>query len=332
MEFLITDVNAVERGYLIHKGIDMDIGKDNDFEIEIDINSYDPEKHQKGCQFFCPGTEYGGVIRILNPDTSQQVLKLGGSTWRGMINQKAAEPPAGQDYLYLTGEANMVIRQLFTEVGISDFFVVPDEDSEIIFDNYQAPLQEMLLDVIQEALEDIGGRINITYVEGETGRDGYVEVKAVNITDYSADVEFSQDVNVDVDIKDNGNGTNHLICLGKGELSQRTRVDLYAWPDGSIQKTPYYTGIDEIESYYEYSSAEDVETLESYGRKRLKEEMNSVEMRTSVNSVLDLEIGDIAGGRDRITGLKMKSPVVQKIIKVAGNGITEITPKLKGED
>ena len=116
MEFVITDVNAVEKGYLAHKGIDIDIGVDNDFEIEVDINSYDPEIHQKGCSFFCPGTEYGGIIRIFNPVTSQQTIKLGGSTWRGMINQKALEPPTDQDYRYLNGEANAVIRSIFSEM------------------------------------------------------------------------------------------------------------------------------------------------------------------------------------------------------------------------
>ena len=169
-------------------------------------------------------------------------------------------------------------------------------------------------------------------MRGNSGRDGYVEVKVVAITDYSSIAEYSQDGNVNVDITDYGNGTNHLICLGKGELAQRTRVDLYAWPDGSIQKTQYYTGIDEIESYYDYGSAEDAAVLETYGRKRLKEEMNYTEMSMSVNSGQYLEIGDIVGGRERITGLKMKSPVVQKIVKVSGNGITTISPKVKGED
>lgn len=332
MEFIVTDTNAVEKGYLVHKGIDIDIGVDNDFEIEVDINSYNPEIHQKGCSFFCPGTEYGGIIRIFNPVTSQQVIKLGGSTWRGILNQKALEPPTGQDYRYLNGEANAVIRSIFSEMGISGLFVVPDVDSGYTFDNYQVPLQEMLLDVLQEALEPLGARIDIAYRQGNSGRDGYVEVKVVAITDYSSVAEYSQDGNVNVDIKDYSNGTNHLICLGKGELSQRTRVDLYAWPDGSIQKTQYYTGIDEIESYYDYSSAEDATALETYGRKRLKEEMNYTEMNVSVNSGQYLEIGDIVGGRERITGLKMKSPVVQKIIKVSGNGITKITPKVKGED
>ena len=43
--------------------------------------------------------------------------------------------------------------------------------------------------------------------------------------------------------------------------------------DGSIGKTPYYTGLEENEAVYEFSSA-DKEKLEEDGAKRLKELQN----------------------------------------------------------
>lgn len=332
MEFIITNNQGMEEAYLAHKGVDIDIGVDNDFEIEIGINSYDPVIHAENCRFFCPGTEYGGIIKNIGPVTSQNVIKLGGSTWRGKMNQKALNPPSGADYRYLDGEANAVIGALLVELGLSDIFVASSSNSGFAFNNYKVPLQTMFLDAIVEALEKIGGRIEISYEEGEANSSGYALVSAVPIIDYSDTIEYSQDSNVNVDITDYRSGTNHLICLGQGELSQRTRVDLYAWPDGSIQKIPCYTGMDEIEEYYDYSSAEDVTVLEEYGRKRLQERMNYVQAKMSVDNAEHLEIGDIVGARERITGMKTSSPVVQKIIQVDGNGITKITPKLKGED
>lgn len=332
MEFIITDNQGREEGYLLHDGIDIDIGLDNDFEIEIPLRHYDKKIHNENCRFFSSGTEYGGIIKIIEPVASMDVLKLGGSTWRGMLERVALEPKSGDDYRYLNGEANVQIGLLISELGLSDLFVASNEDSGMTFDNYRIPLQSMLQSALVTALEALGGRLNISYREGEPNGIGYVLVSAVPAIDYSESIEFSQDGNVNIDLKNYKNGVNHLICLGQGELSARTRVDLYAWPDGSIQKTPYYTGIDKIDAYYEYSSAEDATVLEEYGRKRLQEEMNYMEMNESVGSIEYLEIGDIVSGRERFTGMKIKSPVVQKIVQVDGRGVTKVMPKLKGED
>ena len=60
------------------------------------------------------------------------------------------------------------------------------------------------------------------------------------------------------------------MCLGKGELAQRTVIDLYADESGNVSKTQSMFGIDEVERAYDYSSAEDAD-LEQEGIKRLKE-------------------------------------------------------------
>lgn len=331
MEFIITNNRGEEEGYLRHKGIDIDIGVDNDFEIEIDIGAYDESICGEGCQFFNPGTEYGGIIKNVNPVTKEKVVRLSGSTWRGKLNQTALEPDSGQDYKILNGNANVVMNSLFEECGISDLFVARAEKSEFEFNAYQCPLHVMLADGLAAALEKIGARLSLAYLQGPPNGTGYVRVEAVPIVDYSNTIEFSQDSNINVDILDYKNGVNHLICLGKGELSNRTRIDLYAWPDGTIKKQPYYTGLDMHEEFYEYTSAEDALTLEEYGRKRLAETMNYQQMKVSVENAEYLELGDIIAGRDRITGMTIKSPVVQKIVKVESNGRTTMTPKLKGE-
>ena len=48
-------------------------------------------------------------------------------------------------------------------------------------------------------------------------------------------------------------------------------MDLFAWPDGSIHKEQYYTGIDLVEQYYENTTVDTVEELEEEGRKKLEE-------------------------------------------------------------
>ena len=49
----------------------------------------------------------------------------------------------------------------------------------------------------------------------------------------------------------------------------------------------------------------------------------------SVENV-DLEIGDIVGGREYVTGMELRQPVIQKIFKKDSDGIS-IQYKLKGE-
>ena len=142
---------------------------------------------------------------------------------------------------------------------------------------------------------------------------------------------MSEDGNVKLNILDYQNGVNHLICYGKGELQERQRVDLYAWPDGSIRKEQYYTGIDLIEQYYENTSAETVQELEEDAREKMLELINYKQLRISVSD-MDLELGDIVGGRERVTGIYMTAPVVRKIVSVTGTGRTSSEYKLKGED
>ncbi len=331
MEFIVTDKYGREEGYLRHKGVDMDIGADNDFEVEIGIDFYDEKIHGEGCRFFCLGTEYGGVIKKLNPVTKEGVVKLGGSTWRGILNHIAMEPRKEQNYRVLDGEANKVIGSLLKEYGLSDLFTASSKNSGFSFSNYQCKLHMLLADGLSEALNVLGARLKLSYIGGEANDAGYVLVEAAPIIDYSDSIEFSQDSNTNVDAVDYRNGVNHLICLGKGELKNRVRVDLYAWPDGSIRKQQYYKGVDLHEAYYDYGSAEDAAVLEEYGRKRLLENMNYKQVKISVENSEYLELGDIVCGRDWVTGLTVKEPVIQKILQVEADGSAKVTPKLKGE-
>lgn len=150
------------------------------------------------------------------------------------------------------------------------------------------------------------------------------------IVDHSEQIEISKDGNVKLNILDYQNGVNHLICYGQGEGTSRQRVDLYAWPDGSIRKTQYYTGIDLIEQYYENTSVDTVQELEEEAREKFTDLINYKQLKISVSD-MDLELGDLVGGRERITGIYMKAPVVRKIVSITGKGRVSIEYKLKGE-
>ena len=149
--------------------------------------------------------------------------------------------------------------------------------------------------------------------------------------DHSSNIELNEDGSVKLNILDCQNGVNHLICLGAGELEQRQQVDLYAWPDGSIRKEQYYTGIDLIEQYYENTTVDTLAELEEEGRDKFEELKNYKQLKISVDDT-DLELGDVIGGRERITNIYMAAPVIRKIVDVTGKGRTSISYKLKGEE
>ena len=102
--------------------------------------------------------------------------------------------------------------------------------------------------------------------------------------------------------------------------------------DDTVEKEQYYTGIEEITETYDYSSAEEPELVEK-GTERLKELMNSKKFEVDIeeNIETDMQIGDIVGGRDYITGITVKKPIVGKIYTYK-NGAEKIEYKIKGDD
>ena len=107
-------------------------------------------------------------------------------------------------------------------------------------------------------------------------------------------------------------------------------IHLYVQVDGSIGKTQYYKGLDEISAVYENTSTETAE-LEKSATKKLQDLMNKMTFQMDVAKLgIKVEIGDIVGGRDYLTGMYMSKPV-ENIIYEITNGEETITYKLEGE-
>jgi len=163
-------------------------------------------------------------------------------------------------------------------------------------------------------------KMKIQYIQQSTGAAGFVLISAVPVVDYSEEIELSQDSRINFAIRFKKDIVNHLIVLGDGELTARKVLNLYLHPDGSIQKTPYYTGIDEIAEVYEYTGSEDLETD---GISHFKELIETNSLTMDIASLgIDVSIGDVVGSRDYITGLTAKKPLASVI--VTDNGKTSI--------
>ena len=146
---------------------------------------------------------------------------------------------------------------------------------------------------------------------------------------YSEEIELSQDSRLNFRMKDKRNGVNHLVVGGKGEMQDRNVLHLYVQEDGSIGKTQYYFGIDEIAEFYENTST-DTEDLESKAIERLQSIMNKQNFEMDVEKLgIDVAIGDIIGGRDYRTGMSMKKPLENIVVKIS-EGTIEKEYKLEG--
>ena len=247
-----------------------------------------------------------------------------------MLDKKIIRPLAGQDYRKVSGELNAVLNTLVTE-QFGDYFVISQNNTGVSVTDYQFDRYCTLLAGIVKMLKSVGHKLHIKYIQQERGQPGYVELSSLPIVDYSEQIELSQDSKLNFVFDETKNGVNHLVCLGKGELKDRQIIDLYVQADGSIDTTQYYTGIQEVAESYENTSS-DSEELEEKGRERLQELMNSTSFSMDVETLnMDVEIGDIIGGRDYTTGMYAAKPIAKKIYKVEG-GKTSLEYEIEGDD
>lgn len=329
-QLILADQNLRDIKPVMDADIDFAVGSDeNDYEIKIRRDRWD-KRYVYGNALYIKGTEFGGIIGRKKINTEQDTISLYGRTWRGKLDKKVIRPPAGQDYRKVSGELNSVLNTLVTE-QFNDYFVVSQADTGVTVTNYQFDRYCTLLAGITKMLKSVGHKLHIEYIQQERGQPGYVEMSAVPIVDYSDTKELSQDSRLNFTFDETKNGVNHLVCLGKGELQDRQVIDLYVGQNGSIGTTQYYTGIQEVAEVYENTSAE-TEELEEKGREKLQELMNSTSFSMDVEALdMEVEIGDIIGGRDYVTGMYAAKPIAKKIYKVSG-GTASLEYEIEGDD
>lgn len=324
MEFTAVDQDNKDLGKIKSiKQADIEIGDTNTFELVFLSDDWVASDELATIDYFCcEGQEIGGKIRKLKVLTEKGQVKASGYTWRGNLAKRIIEPPEGGAYLIVGGEANTVLATLIN--GCFDGFIIASQaDSGFSIGSYQFARYCTMLEGITDMLASVGAKIKIQYigsknVNGEIQR-GYVEVSAVPIQDYSDKIEFSTEGRIHMTATDDKSGVNHLICLGKGELTERLVVHLYTDQDGNVTTSQYYTGMEEICETYEYNSVESADELTASGTKKLDELKNKRSIEISPDNI-EVDIGDIVGGKEMITGIEMKTHIVRIIYKINNNG------------
>lgn len=287
--------------------VDIEVGTSeatNDFEITCP-----PISGAYG--FYIPGTEYGGIFEHIKTKSNALEETMKGWTWRGLLTQGIIFPPSGSDYRIVTGDANVVIAEILQNV-LGGFFTVPETVSGCMVTSYQFPLYVNVLDGIQNMLETYGYRLSIHADKPAAGAAMVVTVEAVEAEEISG--SENEDSPYIITITENKMGITHLVCMGRGELQNRQRVDLFLHENGSISQIPYYTGFANRTAYYDYSSAESLEELRKHGRERLKELASSVTVEITTADNYDAEIGDIVTAS--VAGNVVRTPIIKKTVKI----------------
>lgn len=312
MEFIIADENKKDLCFLDDSAsLDFDIGLSDDFQFSIVLNDYDPEAHIEGNILYDLGTEYGGVFDDPEISTRGNRITLTGDTFRGMLKKKYIEPSRGEDYCTISGELNVCIKSLISKAFSNVLFKVSAENTGVSVSSFQFDRYCSLLDGINKMLASKSHRLSIKAVRIDD--DFFVELSAVPIVDYSDDIEFSQDSDIQFKIKRVTNKYNYMIALGRGELKNRQVLYFYCDKAGNISSVASIPKGDKVKVYlYDNSSAED---LENDAIKKFAAINSADEYSMTVKDDTELELGDIVGGRDYTTGITIAQPVTRKIIK-----------------
>lgn len=317
-----------ELGVIKDANVTVDLNGKRDFSVQIARSNW-YEELTFSSLIYIMGTEYGGIIGEVLTDTTLDYVELKGLTWRGRLAKKIIQPPAGSDYKTVSGELHTVMKSLI-EPEFDGLFVVSQENTGVTVSNYKFDRYCTLLDGLTKMLKSKGYRLKLTF-QREENEPGYLYIEAVPIVDYSDQIELSQDCQLNYTMDDKRDGVNHLIVTGKGELQDRNVLHLYVQEDGSLGKTQYYTGLQEIAEVYENTSTE-TDELEEASIEKLQELMNKKTFKMDVAALgIGVDIGDIVGGRDYLTGMYMAKPVENIIYELTGD-VESKNYKLEGED
>ena len=306
VSIIVANANGEEVRDLLFKKYDFEVG-DEENSYLVTCNSAEWETIEDGSRVYIPNTEYGGLFKRLEVDTKKGTVACGGYTWRGMLQNKIIIPPTGQDYATDSGELNAVIGARVS-AAFPNLFEGSTTPTGITV-NYRYNRYVTLYDGLKAMLKSVGYKMQISY-DQETAK---VIVEAVPIVDYSNQIEYSSDMNADYTMNMEATGVNHLICLGQGELRDRTVVHLYVDANGNISQTQTFFGVDEIVSVYDYAGATRDDLIQS-GTEQLAQEVNKNTFKIELESEKDVAIGDVVGGRDYITGMRMTAPITTKVV------------------
>ena len=318
MDVIYTNASRKDQGVVSNFKLDLSFGIDeNNFELSVSNSDHICED---GSVIYMEGTEYGGIVDGIRVETGNRKIIYLGNTWHGLLESKVIEPDVGNDYLVVSGDANIILGTLISRLGLSDIFKASSELSGLTVSNYSMNRYVKGYTGIKKMLATVNGKLKFVF------REGYVILSAEPLVDYSQDDEFDSD-QIDFVIEKKFKPINHLICLGKGDLKERTVIHLFTDADGNISHTQSMFGLNERTDVYDNANAESEAELESGGIEALQAAWNEDKLQLDLDATSSYDIGDVVGAKELVTGIRTAKPIIQKIVTIEKD-IIKITHKV----
>ena len=308
MDLIYSNSDKEDIGVLKDYKYDLAFGSDeNNFEVTVSSSNHVCDA---GFFVYIENTEYGGMIDSVHVDSAKATVKYKGRTWHGILNSKVLQPDKNQDYLIVNGEANTVINELISRMGLSALFRVSSVSSGVNISNYKMNRYIEGYTGILKMLKEANGKLNVKF------KGGFVELSASPLIDYSQDEQFDTD-QISFKIQQNFKPINHVICLGKGDLKDRRVIHVYSDLLGNISGTQTLTGINEICTTYENSNTESDDELIKGGVDIIEKSFasNSVDFSFDSNEET-FDVNDIIGAKELVTGTVVKAFISKKVVKI----------------
>ena len=303
-----TDAQWNDVGVLQHATCDFAFGnEENSFIVGLDRRA--GLTLEPFSLIYIEGTEFGGMITQCDTDTDPLVedLKYVGLTWHGKLNTYIIEPDAGQDYLIVQGEANAILAMLVERLGIGDLYEASTENSGIQI-KYQFNRYIEAYTGVRKMLGSSAAKLHMEYNTDK------VVLSALPIVDHSVTDALDTD-KLTLKMSKCFLPVNHLVCLGQGELRNRTVIHLYADEQGNVSDTQTLFGSMENSLVYDYANAEEDELREE-GIAKLKELQQCDTSEANFLEDRDYDIDDIVGTYDAVTGEFITATISKKILTV----------------
>lgn len=307
MDLIVTDATGKPVASHASYTLDLAFGSgENDFDLQVEDAAL-----KAGSRIMIDGTEYGGIIDDMDVDVDGglSTVTWHGRDWHGVLASKIIEPDRNNDYLTLSGTISVIMRTLVSRAGLQGLFTVTEDDHKTTcqFDRY-VDLYSGLVKMLRASglklrLRNDGDKVSMSAMPVRTIGD-------------SIDSDL-----IDFTAKQAAHPINHLICLGKGELKDRTVIHWYADANGTFSHTQTLKGLDERTATYELSNAE-ADELEDKGRQKFQELRNTSTIDVDIPDGIDADVGDLVTGRDNNTGLVVTAEISKKIVKVSGGVLT----------
>lgn len=302
MDLIYSNTTKKDIGVVKDYKCEMAYGADeNDFELTV---SSDSNICDKGYIVYVDGTEYGGIVDRVNINTASRQLKYIGRTWHGILDSKVIEPPSGSAYRTVSGDANAVIGQIITLIGLNSLFEAPTAVSGVNLSSFKFERYTTAYLGLRQMLASVNAKLKMSYNGSKVTL--WAEPRG-RYEDITSDL-------MDFDIEKNFVPVNHLICLGKGELQERTVLHLYTKANGDIVNTQYLTGADERAEVLDYPNAESEDELRAEGIKRLQEAWNTDSVDVQFNNKDVYDVDDVVVATEQLTGIVVEKAITKRIV------------------